>query len=41
MSDTLLEVKHLVKHFKNKKGTLHAVDDVSFTIQRQGDSSFF
>ena len=34
MSDTLLEVKNLVKYFKNKKGTLHAVDDVSFTIQR-------
>ena len=34
MSEILLDVKHLVKYFKNKKGTLHAVDDVSFSIQR-------
>lgn len=34
MSDTLLEVKHLVKYFKTKKGMLHAVDDISFDIQR-------
>ncbi len=29
---TLLEVKNLRKHFKTAKGMLHAVDDVSFTI---------
>ena len=34
MSEILLDVKHLVKYFKTKKGTLHAVDDVSFSIQR-------
>lgn len=34
MSEILVDVKHLVKYFKNKKGTLHAVDDVSFSIQR-------
>lgn len=34
MSDTLLEVRNLVKYFKSKKGMLHAVDDVSFTIER-------
>lgn len=31
MSDTILEVKHLKKYFNTPKGTLHAVDDVSFT----------
>ncbi len=30
----LLEVKHLKKYFKTKRGPLHAVDDVSFTIER-------
>ena len=34
MSDTILEVKHLKKYFKTPKGTLHAVDDVSFTLER-------
>ena len=34
MSDTLLEVKNLKKYFKTSKGLLHAVDDVSFTIER-------
>ena len=34
MSDTLLEVKHLKKYFNTPKGTLHAVDDVSFTLER-------
>lgn len=29
---TLLEVKNLRKHFKTAKGMLHAVDNVSFTI---------
>lgn len=31
---TLLEVKHLKKYFKTARGPLHAVDDVSFTIER-------
>ncbi|MDO4493721.1 MAG: ATP-binding cassette domain-containing protein [Clostridia bacterium] len=30
----ILEVKHLKKYFKTNKGTLHAVDDVSFTIEK-------
>ena len=30
----LLEVKHLKKYFKTPGGMLHAVDDVSFTIER-------
>jgi peptide/nickel transport system ATP-binding protein len=34
MSDILLEVKNLKKYFKTSKGMLHAVDDVSFTIER-------
>ena len=34
MSDKLLEVKNLKKYFKTPKGQLHAVDDVSFTIER-------
>ncbi len=31
---TLLEVKNLKKYFKTPKGMLHAVDDVSFTIEQ-------
>ena len=34
MSDNLLEVRNLKKYFKTPKGMLHAVDDVSFTIER-------
>ena len=34
MSDTILEVKNLKKYFKTGKGLLHAVDDVSFTLER-------
>ena len=34
MSDTILEVKHLKKYCNTPKGTLHAVDDVSFTLER-------
>ena len=34
MADTILEVKNLKKYFKTARGTLHAVDDVSFTIER-------
>lgn len=33
MSQPLLEVKGLKKYFKTPKGMLHAVDDVSFTIE--------
>ena len=34
MADNILEVRHLKKYFKTSKGLLHAVDDVSFTIER-------
>ena len=34
MSDIILEVRNLKKYFKTPKGMLHAVDDVSFTIER-------
>lgn len=34
MADTLLTVRNLKKHFSTPKGTLHAVDGVSFTIER-------
>ncbi len=34
MSDVLLEVRNLKKYFKTSKGPLHAVDGVSFTIER-------
>lgn len=34
MADTILEVKHLKKYFNTPKGMLHAVDDVSFTLER-------
>jgi peptide/nickel transport system ATP-binding protein len=30
----LLEVKHLKKYFKTPKGMLHAVDDISFSLDR-------
>ncbi len=33
-NDTLLDVRHLKKYFKTKRGLLHAVDDVTFTIDR-------
>ena len=32
--DTILEVKNLKKYFSSSGGQLHAVDDVSFTIER-------
>ena len=32
MSEPLLNVEHLTKYFQTKKGLLHAVDDVSFSI---------
>lgn len=34
MSDTILRVEHLKKYFKVPRGTLHAVDDVSFSIEK-------
>ncbi len=34
MSDVILEVKNLKKYFQTPKGTLHAVDDVSFSIEK-------
>lgn len=34
MSDVLLEVKDLKKYFNTPGGVLHAVDDVSFTLER-------
>jgi len=37
MSDALLEVKGLKKHFETKKGMLHAIDGVDFAI-REGET---
>ena len=34
MAEKLLEVKKLKKYFKTKKGWLHAVDDISFDINK-------
>jgi peptide/nickel transport system ATP-binding protein len=34
LPDKLLEVNNLKKYFKTSKGMLHAVDDISFTINR-------
>ena len=34
MSDRILEVKNLKKYFRTNRGTLHAVDDISFSIER-------
>ncbi len=34
MAEALLEVKNVKKYFKTPKGMLHAVDDVSFTINK-------
>jgi len=34
MTDTILEVRDLTKYFQSKKGSVHAVDHVSFTLQR-------
>jgi len=34
MADNLLEVKNLKKYFKTNRGLLHAVDDVSFTLEK-------
>lgn len=34
MADKILEVKNLVKYFKTKKGNVHAVDGINFSIER-------
>ena len=34
MSDVILDVKNLKKYFKTSRGLLHAVDNVSFTLER-------
>ena len=34
MADTILEVRNLTKHFATKRGMLHAVDGINFTIER-------
>lgn len=34
MGDVLLDVRNLKKYFKTPRGMLHAVDDVSFTLER-------
>lgn len=34
MTDTILEVKNLKKYFTTKKGLLHAVDGISFSINK-------
>ena len=34
MADVILQVENLKKYFKTNRGMLHAVDDISFTIER-------
>ena len=34
MSEVLLEVKNLKKYFDTPNGVLHAVDDVSFRLEK-------
>lgn len=34
MADRILDVQHLKKYFKTPRGLLHAVDDVSFSLER-------
>ena len=34
MNDELIQVKNLKKYFKTGRGLLHAVDDVSFSIEK-------
>ena len=34
MAENLLEVKNLKKYFKTNRGLLHAVDDVTFTLEK-------
>ena len=35
MAEKLIEVRNLVKYFKTPSGNVHAVDDVSFTIDER------
>ena len=34
MAEKILEIKNLKKYFKNPSGVLHAVDDISFSIEK-------
>ena len=34
MAENILEIRNLTKHFATKRGMLHAVDDISFTIEK-------
>ena len=34
MAEKLLEVRNLKKYFKNRRGTIYAVDDISFSINK-------
>ncbi|MDO5445790.1 MAG: ATP-binding cassette domain-containing protein [Eubacteriales bacterium] len=34
MAENILEVKNLKKYFKTRSGMLHAVDDISFTLEK-------
>ena len=34
MADVILDVRNLKKYFKTGRGVVHAVDDVTFTIER-------
>ena len=34
MAENILEVRNLKKYFKTARGMLHAVDDVSFSIEK-------
>ncbi len=34
MADNILEVNHLKKYFKTNRGMLHAVDDITFKLER-------
>lgn len=34
MPDTILEIKNLKKYFNTKRGMLHAVDGINFTVER-------
>ena len=41
MADIVLEVENLKKYFPTKKGMLHAVDDVSFSIEKSPYNPLF
>ena len=34
MAENIVEIKHLKKYFKSPRGTVHAVDDVTFSIEK-------